>query len=69
MDFQKLTLKIQSLEGVLQLVERGSPKYEKATSRWLRRYLGEGSPRLQHIAAFAADVGSRPGVASASSSN
>jgi hypothetical protein len=34
MDFQKLTIKIQHLEGVLQLVERGSPKYEKATLRW-----------------------------------
>jgi hypothetical protein len=29
-----LTLKSQSLEGVLRLVERGSPKYDKATLRW-----------------------------------
>jgi hypothetical protein len=29
MDFQKLTLKSQSLEGVAHLVERGSPKCEK----------------------------------------
>jgi hypothetical protein len=69
MDFQNLTLKSQSLEGVLRLVERGSPKYVKATLRWLRGYLGEGSPPLQQFAALAADVGSRPGVTSASSGN
>lgn len=42
------------LEDALQLVhlyaERGSPKFEKATLRWLERYLTEGSPRPQHIA-------------------
>jgi hypothetical protein len=54
-------LKSESLEGVLRLVERGSPKYVKALLRWRRRHLGEGSPRLQHFAALAADVGSRPG--------
>jgi hypothetical protein len=36
------------LEDLLQLVhlyaERGSPKYEKAAMRWLKRYLTEGSP-------------------------
>jgi hypothetical protein len=31
MGFQNLTLKSQSLQGVPRLVERGSPKYMKAT--------------------------------------
>ena len=35
---------------VLLYAERGSPKYEKAALRWLERYLGEGTPRLQHFA-------------------
>jgi hypothetical protein len=42
------------LEDALQLVrlyaEKDSPKFEKAALRWLERYLGEGSPRLQHFA-------------------
>jgi hypothetical protein len=69
MDFQNLTLKSQSLQGVLRLVERGSPKYVKATLRSLRRYLGEGSPPLQRFAALAADVGVATRVTSASSGN
>ena len=46
------------LEEALELVhlyaERGSPKYEKAAMRWLRRYLAENSPRLQHFAELTA---------------
>jgi hypothetical protein len=46
------------LEDALQLVqlygEKESPKYEKATLRWLERYLAEGSPRLQHFAEITA---------------
>jgi hypothetical protein len=42
------------LQDALQLVhlyaERGSPKFERAALRWLKRYLTEGSPRLQHLA-------------------
>ena len=44
----------------LQLVhlyaERGSPKFEKAALRWLERYLGEGSPKLEHFAKIAASL-------------
>jgi hypothetical protein len=47
------------LEDAPQLVypyaERGSPKYEKAALRWLERYLGEGSPRLRHVAEIAGE--------------
>jgi hypothetical protein len=57
MDFQNPTLKSQSLQGVLRRVQRGLPKYVKATLRSLRRYLGEGSPPLQRFAALAADGG------------
>jgi hypothetical protein len=42
-----------SLEKALQLVhlyaERGSPKYEKAAMRFLRRYLDEGEPTLERF--------------------
>ncbi len=52
-----------SLQDALQLVhlyaERGSPKYERAALRWLQRYLTEGSPRLQHFAEIATDLGKR----------
>ena len=52
-----------SLPEALQLVhlyaERGSPKYEKATLRWLERYLTEGFPRLDHVAEIVAGVASR----------
>jgi len=51
------------LQDALQLVhlyaERGSPKYEKAALRWLKRYLTEGSPRLQHVASVTADLARR----------
>jgi hypothetical protein len=36
--------------------ERGSPRYEKAAMRWLRRYLSEGSRRLQHFAEITASL-------------
>jgi hypothetical protein len=43
-----------SLEDALRLVhlygERGSPKFERAAVKWLRRYLEEGSPELSDIA-------------------
>jgi hypothetical protein len=39
--------------------ERGSPKYERAALRWLKRYLTEGSPSLQHFAEVAADLAKR----------
>jgi hypothetical protein len=43
-----------SLEDALRLVhlyaERGSPKFEKATMRWLERYLAESSPTLENLA-------------------
>jgi hypothetical protein len=42
------------LEDALQLVhlyaERGSPKYEEAALRWLKRYLTDGSSQLPHFA-------------------
>jgi hypothetical protein len=45
------------LEDALQLVhlyaERGSPKYEKATLRWLERYLAEAEPTLVQFARLA----------------
>ena len=51
------------LEHALQLVrlyaERGSPKYDRAAMRWLKRYLTEGEPRLQHFAEIAADLARR----------
>jgi hypothetical protein len=51
------------LEDALQLVhlyaERGSPKYERAALRWLGRYLGEGSPRLQRVAEIARELARR----------
>src|SRR5215213_7867160 len=55
----KLTLKSQSLGTCCSLSNRAVAKVREATSRWLRRYLGEGSPPLQHFAAVAADVGRR----------
>jgi hypothetical protein len=43
-----------SLEDALQLVhlyaDRGSPKFEAAAMKWLRRYLDESSPRLENFA-------------------
>ena len=52
-----------SLEDALQLVhlyaDRGSPKYEKAAMRWLKRYLAEGEPRLQHFAKIATRLAQR----------
>jgi hypothetical protein len=39
--------------------ERGSPKYEKATLRWLERYLAEGSPRHEHFAGVTAELAGR----------
>jgi hypothetical protein len=51
------------LEDTLQLVhpyaERGSPKYERAAMRRLKRYLSEGSPRLQHFAEITANLARR----------
>jgi hypothetical protein len=51
------------LENAFQPVhlyaERGSPKFEKAAMRWLERYLAEGSPRLQHLAAITASLAER----------
>ena len=48
------------LQDALQLVhlyaERGSPKYEKAAMRWLKRYMAESEPRLQHFAELAANL-------------
>lgn len=48
------------LEDALQLVhlyvERGSPKFETAATRWLERYLMEGTPRLQHFADITASL-------------
>lgn len=48
------------LEDALRLVhlyaERGSPKYERAAMRWLERYLGERSPKLQHFAEITATL-------------
>jgi hypothetical protein len=42
------------LEDALQLVhlyaERGSPRFERAAMRWLKRYLAEGTPSLRHFA-------------------
>ncbi len=52
-----------SLQDALQLVhlyaERGSPKFEPAAMRWLKRYLTEGEPRLQHFAEIVAGFASR----------
>jgi hypothetical protein len=39
--------------------ERGSPKFEKAAMRWLRRYLSEGTPRLRHFAEVAVSLAKR----------
>jgi hypothetical protein len=51
------------LEDALQLVhlyaERGSPKYEKTSLRWIERYLTENTPRLQHFAEVTADLAKR----------
>jgi hypothetical protein len=51
------------LDDALQLVhlyaERGSPKYEKAAMRWLKRYITEGEPRLQHFAKIATRLAQR----------
>ena len=44
----------EALELVHLYAERGSPKYEKAAMRWLRRCLAENSPRLQHFAELTA---------------
>ena len=48
------------LEDALALVrlyaENESPKFEKATLRWLERYLTEGAPRLQHFAEVTASL-------------
>jgi hypothetical protein len=52
-----------SLQDALQLVhfyaEPGSPKYEKAATRWLARYLREGAPRLRHFAEITASLAKR----------
>jgi hypothetical protein len=57
------------LEDALQLVhlysERGWPKYERAAMRWLKRYLTEGEPRLQHSAEITASVARREPLGSA----
>jgi hypothetical protein len=39
--------------------ERGSLKFEKAALRWLKRYLIEGSPRLQHFSDIANGLAQR----------
>ena len=48
------------LEDALQLVhfyfERGSPKAEPASRRWLMRYLREGSPGLRDVARVTAHL-------------
>jgi hypothetical protein len=66
--FEKLTLKSQSLEGVLQPVERARRIREgdvaMATAVSGRRFATAAALR-----GAAADLGSRPGVTSASSSN
>jgi hypothetical protein len=60
MDFQKLTLERQPLEGVLQLVERGSPNYEgdvaMATAVSGRRFATAAA-----LPAVAGDDGRDPG--------
>jgi hypothetical protein len=38
---------------------RRTPKYEKASLRWLERYLTAGTPRLRHFAEFTADLAKR----------
>jgi len=49
-----------SLKDALQLVHRygdcGSPKFEAALMKWLRRYLGGGSPELSDIAKVVAGL-------------
>jgi hypothetical protein len=49
-----------SLEDALQLVhlyaERGSPKFERAAIKWLRRYLDQGSPELREVAEVVASL-------------
>ena len=56
------------LEDALQLVhlyfERGSPKAELATRRWLVRYLSEGTPNLRDVAKVTARLAERGGAAS-----
>jgi hypothetical protein len=51
------------LEDALQLVhlyaERGSPKFERAALRWLKRYLVEHEPRLQHFAELTVSLAQR----------
>jgi hypothetical protein len=51
------------LEDLIQLVhlyaERGSPKYEKAALRWLRRYLDEREPTLVQFARLASGLAKR----------
>ena len=51
------------LEDALQLVhlygERGSPKYERAALRWLRRYLEEDEPSLVQFARLASGLAKR----------
>ena len=53
------------LQDALELVhlyaERGSPKYERAAVRWLKRYIVEGSPKLRHFAEVTGDLARRLG--------
>jgi hypothetical protein len=49
----------QPIQRVHPYAERGSPKYEMAALRWLERYLTEGSPKLQHLAAITASLAQR----------
>jgi hypothetical protein len=52
-----------SLQDALQLVhlyaERGSPKFERAAMKWLRRYLHESWPGLENFAKVAASLAER----------
>ncbi|TML46407.1 MAG: hypothetical protein E6G20_10870 [Actinobacteria bacterium] len=51
------------LADALKLVhlyaERESPKLEKAAMKWLRRYLDESSPRLDHFAKIVVGLAQR----------
>jgi len=50
-------------EDALKLVhlyaERESPKFEAATTKWLRRYLNESSPELSDVAKVVASLSER----------
>jgi hypothetical protein len=39
--------------------DKESPKFERATMRWLRRYLDEGSPSLKEFAKIVAELSNR----------